>query len=254
MELGVLIGATILVLVVLARQAIIIRENTRLYRSLHDAYSDLEEKNRQALVHAAQLEELNDELQAVQAELIRNNRQLVESRALWERLAVTDTMTEIANHRAFQERLREEIARAQRYNYPFILLMLDVDDFKPYNDTFGHPAGDQVLREIAAVMRETVREGDLVARYGGEEFAALLPQTDAKHGRIVAERVREAVQRHRFAHRTVTLSIGAAEFPVDGGEAEKLIVSADQALYSAKRGGRNRVVFIADILPPDKSA
>jgi diguanylate cyclase (GGDEF)-like protein len=219
---------------------------TRLYRSLHKAYNDLEGKNRQALDHTAQLEQLNDELQAVQAELIRNNRELIESKALWERLAITDTMTEIANHRAFQERLREEIARAQRYSYPFILLMLDVDDFKPYNDTYGHPAGDQVLRAIASVMRESVREGDLVARYGGEEFAALLPQTDTRHGRIVAERIREAVERYSFAHRNVTLSIGAAEFATDGPDAEALIYSADRALYAAKRAGRNRVIFFQD--------
>jgi diguanylate cyclase (GGDEF)-like protein len=223
------------------------RENSGLLRSLQDAYRDLEIKNRQALEHTAQLEQLNDELQAVQSELVRNNRELVESKALWERLAITDTMTEIANHRAFQERLREEIARAQRYSYPFILLMLDVDDFKPYNDTYGHPAGDQVLRGIATVMRETVREGDLVARYGGEEFAALLPQTDSRHGRIVAERIRDAVERHVFSHRAVTLSIGAAEFSVDGADAETLIDSADRALYSAKRAGRNRVVFVQDI-------
>jgi diguanylate cyclase (GGDEF)-like protein len=243
----VITGAVALFAIILARVVFTNRELTRLNRSLQDAYRDLEEKNRQALDHTAQLEELNDELQAVQAELIRNNRELLDSRALWERLAITDMMTEIANHRAFQERLREEIARAQRYAYPFILLMLDVDDFKPYNDTFGHPAGDQVLREMATVMRETVREGDLVARYGGEEFAALLPQTDAEHGRTVAERIREAVERHAFPHGHLTLSIGAAEYSSDGADPEALIASADTALYAAKRSGRNRVVFVQDL-------
>ena len=165
MGIGVFIGAAVLVLLFLARLVITNHENARLYRSLRDAYDDLEEKNRQAVDHSAQIEQLNDDLEAVQAELIRSNRELVESKALWERLAVTDTMTELANRRAFEERLREEIARAQRYSYPFLLLMLDVDDFKGYNDTLGHPAGDQVLREIATAMRETVREGDLVARY-----------------------------------------------------------------------------------------
>ncbi len=247
MQSWVVVGAAILLLLVLVREIITNRESRRLVRSLRDAYRVLEEKNDQVLDHTAQLEQLNDELQAVQSELIRNNRELVESRSLWERLAITDNMTGIANHRAFQARLREEIARAQRYDYPFVLLMCDVDNFKPYNDTYGHPAGDEVLKEVAAVMRETVREGDLVARYGGEEFAAILPQTDSAHARIVAGRIREAVRRHGFAHRDVTLSIGAAEYSIDGSDAETLIFRADQALFAAKRAGRDRVVFVQDV-------
>ena len=245
----VMIAATVLFLLFLARRIMSNHDIARRYGSVLKAYAELEAKNQQVLDRAAQLEQRNDELEAVKAELIRNNRQLVESKTLWEQLAITDMMTEIANHRAFQERLREEIARAQRYNYPFILLMLDVDHFKQYNDTHGHPSGDRVLRRIASVMRETVREGDLVARYGGEEFAALLPQTDAGQGRIVAERIREAVERHPFAHRTITMSIGAAEFAVDGGDAETLISSADRALYTAKHEGRNCVVFVQDTEP-----
>jgi diguanylate cyclase (GGDEF)-like protein len=247
LETGIIVAVCILVLLILARQVMTNRENRRLYSSLHDAYRELEEKNRQALDYAAQLEQLNGEMQAVQAELIRNNQELIEAKALWERLAITDTMTEIANHRAFQERLRAEVARAQRYNYSFVLLMVDVDKFKPYNDTYGHPAGDQVLRQIAAAMRETVREGDLVARYGGEEFAVLLPQTDAKDGRVVAERIRDAVGRRPFAYRKVTVSIGSAEFAADGKDAETLILNADRALYAAKDEGRNCVVFARDI-------
>jgi diguanylate cyclase (GGDEF)-like protein len=243
LQTGVLIAGAVVLLGYLVFQVVVNRENTRQYRTLLDAYTDLEERNRKALDRTAQLEQLNDELQAVQAELIRSNRELIESRALWERLAITDAMTEIANHRAFQERLREEIARAQRYGYRFILLMMDVDHFKQYNDQFGHPRGDQVLRRVAALLRETVREGDLVARYGGEEFTALLPQTDAKQGMVVAERIRSAVERDRFDGRAITISVGAAEFPVDGADAETLIARADNALYLAKNRGRNRVVF-----------
>ncbi len=249
MGIGVIIGAAVLVLLILAYLVSTNRSNARLFSSLRDAYDDLEEKNRQAVEHTAQLEQMNDELEAVQTELIRSNRELVQAKSLWERLAVTDMLTELANRRAFQERLREEIARAQRYSYPFLLLMLDVDDFKGYNDTLGHPAGDEVLREIAAVMRETVREGDLVARYGGEEFAALLPQTDARQGRVVAERIRDAVERHAFPHRRITVSIGAAEFAVDGRDFETIIDGADRALFVAKRSGRNQVIFIQDVLP-----
>jgi diguanylate cyclase (GGDEF)-like protein len=250
LEIGVLIGAAILVLLVVVRHVISTRENATLLHSLRDAYAELEEKNRQALDYTARLEQMNNDLHAMHVELIANNQELAEAKVLWERLAITDTMTEIANHRAFQERLREEIARAQRYNYPFILLMLDVDNFKPYNDTYGHPAGDQVLRQIASVMRDSVREGDLVARYGGEEFAALLPQTAARAGRVVAERIRQSVARTSFGHREVTLSIGAAEFADDGADAETLIVNADKALYAAKNRGRNCVVFAQELGQP----
>jgi diguanylate cyclase (GGDEF)-like protein len=246
LQIGVTVAAAVIVLVYLAFQVVVNRENTQRYRKLLDAYTDLEVKNRQALDQTAQLEQLNDELQAVQGELIRSNRELIESRALWERLAITDAMTEIANHRAFQEGLRAEIARAQRYNYRFVLLMMDVDHFKQFNDAYGHPLGDQVLRRVASLLRETVREGDLVSRYGGEEFTALLPQTDARHGRVVAERIRAAVERDQSAQRQVTISIGAAEFPIDGADAETLIAAADNALYVAKEQGRNRVVLSED--------
>ncbi len=251
MAIGVFITATVLVLLLQAWLLVTNHENAQLYRALRNAYDVLEEKSRQTLDNMARLEQTNDELEAVQAELIRNNRGLAESTALWERLAVTDTMTELANRRAFQERLREEISRAQRYHYPFLVFMLDVDDFKTYNDTLGHPAGDQVLRDIAGIMRDIVREGDLVARYGGEEFVVLLPQTDTRQGRVVAERLRDAVARHQFPHRKVTVSIGAAEYDKDGTDTEGLIDGADRALYIAKRAGRNRVVFIQDILHRD---
>ena len=249
--IGVYIAAAALVLLVVIRLIVTNRENARLYRALRDAYDALEERNRQEVERTAQIAQSNDELEAVQAELIRRNRQLAELTARWVLLATTDVGTDLANRRAFLERLREEIARAHRYGYPFLLLMLDIDNFKTYNDTLGHPAGDVLLREFAGVLRDTVREGDLVARYGGEEFAALLPQTEARHGRVVAERIRDAVERHAFSHRRVTVSIGAAEFARDGADSELLIDSADRALYRAKRSGKNRVVFIQDVLPPD---
>lgn len=249
MIIRLLIGAIVVLLLVVVCLVITNHENARLFRVLRNAYDDLEERNRNTADQTAQLEQLNDELEAVQLELIRSNRELVESKALWERLAVTDMLTELANRRAFLERLREEIARAQRYSYRFLLLILDVDDFKGYNDSLGHPAGDIVLREVAAVLRETMREGDLVARYGGEEFAALLPQTDARQGRVVAERIRDAVERHVFPHRRITVSIGVAEYDVDGDDVETIIDGADRALFVAKRTGRNRVVFIQDVLP-----
>lgn len=241
-----LICITILLILALVRQDLIIREKHRAYRSLLDVNVESNLKNIQAEDYITALEQAYDALWEKHEELIKFNQEVSESRALWENLAATDAMTGIANHRAFQAKLREEIARAQRYDYSLILLMLDVDRFKPYNDAFGHPAGDQVLREIAGLLRDTVREGDFVARYGGEEFAALLPQTDLESGRRVAERIRAVVEAHSFAHRPITLSIGAAEFFRNGNSEEELLSSADRALYAAKNQGRNQVVFFSD--------
>jgi diguanylate cyclase (GGDEF)-like protein len=207
---------------------------------------EFQEKNR-LMVDAARLEQLNAELSAVQAELVRKNEELAESRATWERLAMTDPLTELANRRAFEERLREEIARFHRYGHTLTLLLMDVDLFKQYNDTFGHPAGDVVLHETAHLIRQSLREGDLVARYGGEEFVALLPQTGMETARLVAERIGAAVGYHPFEHRRITLSIGAAELSGNVTDAASLIASADKALYAAKQGGRNRVVFAHEV-------
>src|SRR5205085_7620259 len=107
-------------------------------------------------------------------------------------LAITDGLTGLKNHRAFQEKLAEEFERSCRQNLPLSLLLLDVDKFKHYNDTYGHPAGDQVLKMVAALLGETVRPADFVARYGGEEFVILLPGMDAEGAVTLAERVREA--------------------------------------------------------------
>jgi diguanylate cyclase (GGDEF)-like protein len=253
LTIGLIIAAVIAVAALLASLLLINQNNLRVNRRLRDAYDALEERSDGALARTSQLLQSIDELEAVQAELIRSCRELTDAKEDWERLATTDSVTELANRRAFHDRLREEIARAQRYSYPFLLLMLDIDNFKSYNDTLGHPVGDQVLRAVAQVLRDTVREGDLVARYGGEEFSAILPLTGANQGRVVAERLREAVERHEFPHRRITVSIGAAEFDADASDAEGLIQSADRALYAAKAAGKNLVVFIQDLLnpPPD---
>ncbi|HLJ56889.1 MAG TPA: diguanylate cyclase [Chthonomonadaceae bacterium] len=254
MTAGLIIAAVVAVIALLASLLLINRNNLRVYRSLRDAYESLDERSREASERTAQLLQTVDELEAVKAELIRSCRGLTEAKEDWERLATTDSVTELANRRAFHDRLREEIARAQRYSYPVLLLMIDVDNFKAYNDALGHPAGDQVLREVAQVLRDTVREGDLVARYGGEEFSAILPLTGSSQGHVVAERLREAVERHEFPHRRITVSVGAAEFDADASDAESLIQSADRALYAAKAAGKNLVVFIQDLLTPPPDA
>jgi diguanylate cyclase (GGDEF)-like protein len=159
-----------------------------------------------------------------------------------EKLSVTDGLTGLANHRSLMQRLDEETTRAKRTGRPFCVIMADVDFFKKYNDEFGHPAGDEVLKQIALILKEATRTVDCVARYGGEEFSALLPETSAEGAMEVAERMRARVAAAPFAGREVTMSLGVAEFPTDAGTAERIIAVADKALYEAKRTGRNRVV------------
>jgi diguanylate cyclase (GGDEF)-like protein len=140
------------------------------------------------------------------------------------------------------QRLGEEAIRARRTARPFCVIMVDVDFFKKYNDEFGHPAGDEVLKQVAQILKDSTRTVDCVARYGGEEFSALLPETSVAGAMEVAERMRARVASAPFAGREVTVSIGVAEFPTDADTGEKIIVVADKALYEAKKLGRNRVV------------
>ena len=164
-----------------------------------------------------------------------------------QRLATTDPLTGLANRRVFEQRLMEEARRARRYRRPLALIMADLDRFKVYNDTFGHPAGDAVLQEVASLLQANVRKTDLVARYGGEEFAILLPETSAAGALAVAEKIRVAVENHPFPRREtlpggrLTISLGIAAFPEEVDEPEALIQYADEALYRAKALGGNRV-------------
>jgi diguanylate cyclase (GGDEF)-like protein len=159
-----------------------------------------------------------------------------------EKLSVTDGLTGLVNHRALMQRLGEETIRAKRTERPFCVVMVDVDYFKKYNDEFGHPAGDEVLKQVAQILKDSTRTVDCVARYGGEEFSALLPETSVDGAMEVAERMRVKVESAQFAGSAVTVSIGVAEFPTDAPTAEKIIAVADRALYDAKKLGRNRVV------------
>ena len=178
---------------------------------------------------------------------------------LTKRLAITDELTGLFNYRHLQQRLDDETGRARRYSKHMSLLMVDVDDFKHFNDSYGHIAGDTALAELAAVMLRAVREVDLVARYGGEEFSVLLPETDAAGAYSVAEKIREAIADHRFADSdgerccSLTVSIGLATFPSHAAEKEALLKEADNALYLAKNGGKNRVrssqVHLAQVEP-----
>jgi two-component system cell cycle response regulator len=156
-------------------------------------------------------------------------------------LAVTDGLTGLHNHRAFQDYLEEQFQVAMRNKQPLAVILMDVDHFKQYNDTYGHQAGDEVLRQVAQILQANVREGDFVARYGGEEFVIVLPRTDLESAVAVAERLREAVQSAEWRLRPVTGSFGVACIRPDMETRQELIEAADQALYQAKKNGRNRV-------------
>jgi diguanylate cyclase (GGDEF)-like protein len=176
-----------------------------------------------------------------------------------ELLSVTDELTKLYNHRYFIRSLDKEIKRAKRQRYPLGLVMIDVDYFKKYNDTFGHLEGNVVLKTLAEVLRETARDTDIVARYGGEEFSVILIQADEEKSRIVAERIRKGVEKCRFNGEEklpdgrLTISVGAAVY--DGAsELSALIESADRALYRSKKAGRNRVTFYTDLTEEEAAA
>lgn len=163
-----------------------------------------------------------------------------------ERMAITDGLTGLFNHREFQRRLDEEINRCRRYNRVFALLMLDIDHFKSFNDTYGHRVGDAVLKTTGSIIRAETRNVDYAARYGGEEFAVILPETDRDGGYLVAERIRSRIFERPFTtpkgeKALLTISIGVASFPLDADNREDIIVMTDQALYFAKESGRNYV-------------
>jgi diguanylate cyclase (GGDEF)-like protein/PAS domain S-box-containing protein len=196
------------------------------------------------------------ELKQHEESLEEQGRKMLEANARLEELVTQDSLTELKNHRAFRQQLEEEFRRAARYRTPLSVLMLDLDYFKSYNDTFGHAAGDEVLRAVARLLQGIARATDFVARYGGEEFVILLPFTDRAGAAILADRFRRAIEEARWEERAVTVSVGAATFDAASGgaleahehvDADALLVAADRALYHSKRAGRNRITHDADL-------
>jgi len=167
---------------------------------------------------------------------------LREGRRELERLSITDDLTGLYNRRYLMDALANEARRSRRLKHPFTLLMLDVDHFKEYNDAHGHLAGDAALARIATILREVTRDVDCAARYGGEEFAVVLPETEAAGATETAQRIQTRLARDDVVGGKLTLSVGVAQFPLDGDGPEELLAGADAALYQAKREGRNRVL------------
>jgi diguanylate cyclase (GGDEF)-like protein len=164
-------------------------------------------------------------------------------------LSITDFLTDLFNRRYFEERFFEELQRSERHNLSSSLMMMDIDDFKLFNDTEGHLAGDEALRCIANIAKGSLRVIDVIARFGGEEFAVIMPQTEKDEAFLVAERIRKSVkeQLHRtwktFPRDNITISIGIATFPYDGKDRKELIRNADKALYRAKMEGKDKTVL-----------
>jgi len=163
-------------------------------------------------------------------------------------MSYTDTKTGLHNDRYMFNRLTEEFARSTRMKIPLSLILIDIDNFKNYNDTLGHLAGDNALRMVAQVLHQEAREEDIVCRYGGEEFVIILPNTDAKSAHLVAERLRKKIYETEFLKEEVqpggvlTSSFGISTFPQDTTEPKALIDCADKAMYKAKKTGRNKVI------------
>jgi len=216
----------------------------RQYRLAHEnqqLIASLSSKN-QALL------EMNRELEA---KIHERTHELAEANTRLAQLAVTDGLTGLYNHRHFHERLALEVERSQRSGLPLSLLMLDVDHFKQFNDAYGHPAGDEVLRQLARVLADTRRANDVVARYGGEEFAVVLYEASREYVAEVLTRIQRSIAELNIPHEAsrvasrLTVSIGAAFIlPSSSRTYEGLIQLADEALYGAKEQGRNRVVVM----------
>lgn len=169
-------------------------------------------------------------------------------------LASTDGLTGLFNHRQFQKDFFEELRRAERYHGPLSVILLDVDDFKKFNDIYGHPSGDVLLRKLADLFRDLLRECDLIYRYGGEEFVALLPETGLDEALLVADRIRSVAEKESPGFLEdiskasgVTVSIGVASFPADGTTVEILLKRVDDLLYKAKGAGKNKVYYRNDL-------
>ena len=216
-------------LTALASQAAIALENADLYMRLKDLNSRLEEKVSE---RTADLLAANERLSILNLEL--------------EQLSITDSLTQVFNRRFFMERIRQEVKRVNRYGSSVSLLMIDIDHFKQVNDKYGHQAGDAILAGVAGLIKQRLRETDVLARYGGEEFAMIATPMELNGAVALAERVRSLVEAAEFeqnGHRIrVTISIGVSSWmPSMKDEFEELVRLADDALYGAKEEGRNRV-------------
>ena len=181
------------------------------------------------------------------------HKQLLATNAVLSVESLTDSLTHLGNRRAFEQHLVAEVNRAHRLGYPLALLMIDIDHFKQFNDTYGHPLGDQIIRDVSDLLGRTVRTTDFVARLGGDEFVAILPGTDLHGARIMAERCRLAIETETASKRPVHISVGIAQLPSGAVDGSALMADADRSLRRAKQQGRNQVAdFAVDAVAPSR--
>ncbi|GIV10325.1 MAG: hypothetical protein KatS3mg019_2416 [Fimbriimonadales bacterium] len=207
---------------------------------LQQAFKEQERQREQIQAQNKELQALYQQLQTANRELAQLNAELTEANRALAQAAITDGLTGLKNHRAFQEALHSLGQMAERLRQPLTLIMFDIDHFKQFNDSFGHPAGDELLRQVAQVLRDSARAYDVAARYGGEEFALLLPNTTLEQAVQVAERLLGAIQAIKNPHRAISASFGVAIYRF-GTPPATLLYEADAALYRAKRNGRAQV-------------
>jgi len=217
-----------------------IRTRIDAIQSHMDAYRKMETEREER--SASEIKELSAQLDTFQSEVTNLHRKLEQAREA----ATQDALTGLPNRMAYDERIQEEIERARRYQRPLSLAIIDVDFFKKINDQFGHPAGDKVLKILAEVFKKRTRDSDFVARMGGEEFMLVLTETSADDALVVTDKLRGVIEQANFHFRDtavpVTVSCGITDYS-EGDSVEELYSRADEALYEAKEGGRNRCVL-----------
>ncbi len=196
-----------------------------------------------------------DQIRIVVAKTLERSklRKKAEEGEIYKQLSRIDGLTELFNYAFFQQLLKTEVERAQRYGHELSLLMIDIDDFKEYNDRNGHPAGDEALKCLSRVMSRAVRGCDFIARYGGDEFVVVLPETDLSEAKLIGERLRLLVEQPEFENELaykqglITVSVGLATYPHDAQTKEDLIKRADEALYRAKALNRNKLCVFSEV-------
>lgn len=207
------------------------------------------------LTKPIRIKELSSKIEAALREQAASEREALLKREYWKR-SITDGLTGIYNRRYFDELLLQEIARSERYGGSFALLMIDIDEFKAYNDAHGHLEGDRALQQVAFLLKRCARKTDLLARYGGEEFALIMVEAKREEAFLVAERLRAAIEEaHLEGEKPIllarlTISIGIAAYPTDATSARELVARADEALYAAKARGKNRTRLHNAAAPP----
>ncbi len=212
----------------------------------HLAIQDLTKAMHEQILHRVLMKPWENDLLLFQMQEILVLHEVFKEKHQLKKLAITDSITGLFNHRHFQASIQNEVARALRYSHLVSLALIDVDFLKNVNDSKGHPMGDQVLKEVAELLKNGVRTTDVVCRYGGDEFAIILPHTDAQGAKELAEKIRIACNQSTSPLLSgITLSLGVSTLEGKINDTRLLIESADQALYHAKRNGKNQTV-VAD--------